>query len=258
MKFAKIGIASLVFFLLCFSLALGVRADGKELSLEKASEFYKQGKFEEAGEIYEAFLKENPDSTGLHYNLGNVYFKLKKIGKAILEYERAKNIKPRDYETNENLAYVQGLIEYKLEDKRNWYLIQCDWLADFFSKNEVLFVSVLLYSLLMSFLALRLLLKGKLKFLKFTNVLLVLFLVSLAPVLWKYYEERFHRDAVVVSSKAEIRYGPSRSDKVAFRLVEGLTVQVQDVRDGWYLVGLINGESGWCEKKDLELIQPLC
>ncbi|MEK7243343.1 MAG: tetratricopeptide repeat protein [Thermodesulfobacteriota bacterium] len=56
------------------------------------------------------------------YNLGNSYFKTKKIGLAILAYERARLLEPRNSDILYNLNYAKGILEYKIEDKRNWYL----------------------------------------------------------------------------------------------------------------------------------------
>ena len=241
-----------LFFTLC--LTANLRAQTDVSLIQKAHEYYQQGNFEEAGKLYESLLKDHPDSPELHYNLGNTYFKLKQLGKAILNYEKARQIEPRDNAINENLSYVQGLIEYKVEDKRNWYLIQWDRLLGRFTCTEFFALTLILYTFSMVFLTLRFFPKREYKFLKLSGPLFFLFLFSLAPLLSKSWEGRFQRSAVVASSKAEVRYGPSQRDKVAFRLVEGLKVQVQEERDDWYLVGLVNGESGWCEKKNLELV----
>lgn len=222
--------------------------------LSKAVEAYKQGDFETARAAYEALLEKYPDSADLHYNLGNVYFKLGKPGKALLEYERAKKVQPRDYDIRENLAYVQGLIEYKMDDKRNWYLIQWSWLMGLVSWNEVVFFPLGLYFAWIMLLMIRFATKKDFKIFALGKPVFALFLLSLMPLAWKYWDHNLFREAVVVLPKAEVRYGPSQSDKVAFRLVEGLKVRVQQAREDWFLVGLVNGDSGWCEKKNLEII----
>ena len=243
-----------LFFMLAFSPGPALHAQEKIFSIEKAHECYKHGNYEAAKEIYEAFLKDHPDSEALHYDLGNVYYKLKKIGLAILHYEKARSIKPHDYEINENLAYLQGLIEYKLEDKRNWYWIQWSRFLGHFTWNELVFLSLALYLAFMGLLTLRFLLRKELRFLRLARPLFFLFLLSLAPLLTKYWYLSIEQDAVVISPTAEVRYGPSDRDRVAFRLVEGLKVEIEETRGEWYRVGLVNGESGWCEKKDLERI----
>lgn len=222
--------------------------------MTEAVEAYKQGDFEKARAAYEALLEKYPDSAELHYNLGNVYFKLRKPGKALVEYERAKRIKPRDYDINENLSYAQGLIEYKMDDKRNWYLIQWSRLMGLVSWNEVVFFSLVLYLAWMILLIVRYTIRKDFKPAFLAKPIFILFLVSLTPLLWKYWDQTWYSEAVVVLPKAEVRYGPSESDKVAFRLVEGLKVRVQQSRSDWFLVGLVNGDSGWCEKKNLEVI----
>lgn len=253
----RIGFFSFLFFFAWLFPAvryLTAAEQNTPTRLDKAHQSYKEANFEKAKEIYQTLLEDYPGSAGLHYDLGNVYFKLKKIGYSILEYERARRIKPRDYEINKNLAYVQGLIEYKVEDKRNWYLVQWHKLLGMFSWREVMFLASGFYLFFISFLTLRYFLRRKGPFLKLVNLFFILFLLSCPFLMSKYMEEKFYRDAVVVSPQSEVRYGPSLSDKVAFRLVEGLRVRVQEERDDWYLVGLVSGESGWSEKKNLEVI----
>ncbi len=243
-----------LFFLFWHVSACNLEAGGKNTAIEQANQFYKQGNFEKAEEIYQTALKTYPNSAELHYNLGNAYFKLKKVGKAIREYERAKKIKPRDYELNENLAYVQGLIEYKVEDKRNWYLIHWERFLRHFSWDEIVLGSLVIYTFFVFLLLPRFLLRRNFGFFKFVKPLFIMFILSCIPLVSKYSQEKFYQDAVVISPNAEVRYGPSLTDKVGFRLVQGLKVQIQEKREDWYLVGLLNGESGWCEKKNLEVV----
>ncbi len=228
--------------------------NGSSGALNEADQAYKQGDFEKAQASYEVFLEKYPESAELHYNLGNVYFKLRKPGRALVEYERAKRIKPRDYDINENLSYTQGLIEYKMDDKRNWYLIQWSRLMGLASWKEVVFFPLGLYLAWMTLLIVRFTTRKDFKFLALGKPVFILFLFSLMPLGWKYWDQKWYREAVVVLPKAEVRYGPSESDKVAFRLVEGLKVRIQQAREDWFLVGLVNGDSGWCEKKNLETI----
>lgn len=242
------------FLFSAMACSASAQAVSSEMTLKQAHENYKEGKYEEAARLYEALVIEHPDLAEVHYNLGNVYFKLRKRGLAIAEYERARRIKPHDYEIRENLSYVQGLIEYKLEDKRNWYLIQWYRLLRRFRWEEVVLLSQVLFLFFVLFLALKLAVRREIKFFNLFKPLGILFLLSCVPLVSKYTDEFFRRDAVIVVPTAEIRYGPSQQDKVAFRLVEGLMVEVLETRGDWFLVGLVNEESGWCEKKNLEVL----
>ena len=250
----KGALAVFFFFLTCLPFAAAEDAAPGGPSREEAAQAYKQGDFEKTAAAYEALAGKYPDSAELHYNLGNVYFKLKKTGKALVEYSRAKRIDPRDYDINENLTYAQGLIEYKMDDKRNWYLIQWDRLMGLVAWQEAVFLSLGLYLAWILLWIARFTVRKNLKFLFLIKPVFILFLLSLAPAGWKYWDESWRREAVVVVPKAEVRYGPSNADKVAFRLVEGLKVRVLQAREDWCLVGLVNGDSGWSEKKNLEVI----
>lgn len=254
MMTGKKALALLFLFLTCLPFTAAADTAPAALSPEEAAQAYKQGDFEKAAAAYGALAEKFPDSAELHYNLGNAYFKLKKTGKALVEYSRAKRIDPRNYDINENLSYAQGLIEYKMDDGRNWYLIQWNRLMGLVTWGEAVFLSLGLYFAWLLLLIARFTLKKDSKFFNLAKPFFVLFLLSLAPAGWKHWDETWRSEAVVVVSKAEVRYGPSTADKVAFRLVEGLKVRVQQTREDWCLVGLVSGDSGWCEKKNVEII----
>ena len=55
---------------------------------------------------YEQVSKNGYESPALYYNLGNCYFKLHNLPAAILSYERARRLAPRD----EDIAYNLRLL----------------------------------------------------------------------------------------------------------------------------------------------------
>ena len=75
------------FGLLCFAVvaALALSAAGcDEISarrkVQEANEKYKNGRYEEARDLYEAALKSSPDLTIAHHNLGVTYYRLMSRG----------------------------------------------------------------------------------------------------------------------------------------------------------------------------------
>lgn len=227
--------------------------DGSEDLFKQACDFYKEGKFKESGGIYEKLFAEYPRSWQVAFDLGNVYFRLKQKGQAIAFYEKARKLKPRKKEIRENLAYVRSLIEYKIEDKRNWYLAQWLKFTGRFSWNETLGAFLLLYFFWMSLSLLIAVRRGGRRMTALRKWIFIFCLFSLLPLATKYFKEKLYRDAVVIS-ETDLRYGPSKKDKVALKLSEGLTAQVRKIRGDWCLISFFNGESGWCEKKDLEVV----
>ncbi len=72
-------------------------------AFDDANAAFKNGEFEKAAEQYESVLKSDGPSAAVYYNLGNTYQRLGQFGPAILAYERAKQITPRDPDLRANL-----------------------------------------------------------------------------------------------------------------------------------------------------------
>ena len=223
-----------------------------EPTFSEANKLYAEGKFSEAAKIYEALAKTKP-SAEIYYNLGNAYFKANQIGKAILNYERAKRLAPRDGDVRANLAYVNRLIEYKVEDKRNFYVRQTTRLVSYFKFEECWLLFLASYSIFLIVLLIALIRKHPL-FGRLSAVLLTLLIISSCPMLLKFGETGMKNEAVVTVKQAEVRYGPSTQDRIAFRLVEGLKVTLPDHKEDWYRIRLLDGRSGWIRDSEISII----
>ena len=88
----------------------------------------------------------------------------------------------------------------------------------------------------------------------FEITVLIIALFLLIPVLLKYSYLGNRYQGVVVEQEAEVRYGPSFNDQLAFRLVEGLKVMINDSKEDWYRITLNDGQSGWILKSKVEPI----
>lgn len=216
---------------------------------EKANELYKQSKFKEAVSVYEALADKYPSNSVLQFNLGNAYHRAGgKTGLSILAYERAVALNPRDGDARANLNYARGLLEYRVEDKRNWYLRVGERLLGYFTEKEGLVLALFFLFLLLSSSVFVFFFKSELSFGFLRKTGLVLFLLSLALVTIKHVQGQFLMGAIITVPEAPVRYGPSGSDQIAFRLKEGLKVYVADRGDDWSRVILTNGDTGWIEK----------
>lgn len=216
----------------------------------EANQLYRNGNYVEAARIYEEIAASVPNLE-VYYNLGNTYFKNKQLGKAILNYERARRLSPRDRDVLANLSYANQLIEYKIEDKRNWFLRKTSELIRYLTFYECwLFVLgayfVFMLGILISLVRKQAIALGKLR----TLSLLLIFFCSL-PLLFQFGERGISRQGVVIEKQAEVRYGPSRSDRIAFRLVEGLAILIDDEKENWFRIRLRDGRSGWVPQSEV-------
>ena len=73
-------------------------------AFKRANEQFAAEEFEAAAVNYEKSLTEGGGSAAAYYNLGNAYQRLGRFGPAILAYERARLLSPRDPDLLVNLA----------------------------------------------------------------------------------------------------------------------------------------------------------
>jgi tetratricopeptide (TPR) repeat protein len=75
--------------------------------LDQANQQFKAGDFAGAAAAYEQILATEGPSAAVFYNLGNSYQQLKLYGPAILAYERARLLTPRDPDLLANLTLAR-------------------------------------------------------------------------------------------------------------------------------------------------------
>ena len=93
-------------------------------SEKQAEEFYREGKYNEAAEIYRKLRASGMESAILYYNLGNCYYKLGENTQAILNYERALLLDPSDASARYNLKMAQQAIVDKIEVLPELFLVR--------------------------------------------------------------------------------------------------------------------------------------
>jgi tetratricopeptide (TPR) repeat protein len=78
-------------------------------SFNQAGALYKEGKFDQATAIYEALSARGTPNAALLYKLGNSYYRAQKPGMALIAYERALRLSPRDSDIRFNVAFIRQL-----------------------------------------------------------------------------------------------------------------------------------------------------
>ena len=81
----------------------------QEAFFDEGNRRYREGDYAGAVELYGRILESGVESGELHYNLGNAWFRLGELGPAILHYERARRIMPRDDDLGTNLELARSL-----------------------------------------------------------------------------------------------------------------------------------------------------
>ena len=89
---------------------------------EMGNKAYMDGAYDKAVEEYSAILEGGEYSMELYYNLANAYFKMEKIGKAILYYNKALRIAPSQEDVLHNLAIAETRTKDKITAVPEFFL----------------------------------------------------------------------------------------------------------------------------------------
>ena len=241
---------------LFFSLAcLAATPPEDPVSLfRQANAAYRGGDYAKAASLYENLIAQGKANAALYYNLGNTYFKQGRVGPALVQYERAKKMAPRDHDIRANLTYTKGLLEYRVEDKRNWYMKAWDAALSAFTQKEVGILSFALGLLFWLSWALSLYFRPETSWGWKRKTLLVLTVVAFSFWSLKEFHDLRVKEAIVLKPQAAVRYGPSYKDQVALRLGEGIKVRVAQQEGDWSRIVLVSGDTGWIPQEEIGMI----
>ncbi|MBI4394941.1 MAG: SH3 domain-containing protein, partial [Candidatus Omnitrophica bacterium] len=149
---------------------------------------------------------------------------------------------------------VRGLLEYKIDDKRNWFVRKKTEFLGYFTINECWLLALGAYFFFVLGLLIALIRKQKPVFGRMGALALCLVIFCSLPLLLKFGDVGLGRQGVVTETQAEVRYGPSTSDRIAFRLVEGLEVSINDQKQDWYRIELTDGRRGWVSQSQVSTL----
>ncbi|MDD5423149.1 MAG: hypothetical protein PHT32_07015 [Candidatus Omnitrophica bacterium] len=222
-----------------------------------ANRSYGAGDYKKALEEYLMVLDTGVENGRLHYNIGNGFFKLGKIGYAILCYERARRLIPQDGDLKSNLAYAKTMAGTSYPDdsaiRRLTGYIKAPFLD--MNLNALANLTLALYLIIMVVLAIfifnRIIArKGILLFI----VLTAIFLVALSAVSVRYYDEEILRHGIIIEKDVECKYEPIDKSTTYYKLHEGDEVTVLTTREGWRRIKRPDGKLAWIKKEAVEII----
>jgi len=244
----------LVAVLLVCSLA---PAETSEAIFERGNAAYEKELYGDAVKAYETLLRYRIRDPRVEYNLGNAYFRLDELGRAILHFERARRLAPTDSEILGNLEFAQSLTLDRAEpDPAPLALRWLRTVQNRLGPDRQAWAALLLGWLLAGWLAWILARPGRWKpaygWLLAAGVLWIALLTTSWYVTFERLEGR--RLAVVLEDSVEVLAGPGANNATLFTIHEGLTIEIRDVRSEWVQVSLPNGLNGWLPSDVLEQV----
>ncbi len=222
-----------------------------ELYLD-ANRAYKEGRYQDAIDDYLQLFGNGYVNGHLYYNLGNAYLRSGQLGRAILNYKRARILIPRDADLNFNLRYALDQTQDAIPADQNYLGQAFFWLEDI-TFRELMWAFAVLNILFWGILLLRLFVRPEWTYYVFI-VLLIFWLVGGASLGVKWHQHRSDLRAVILAGEVEVLAGPDASDTVLFKLHEGTIIQRERIEDDWSLIRLSDSKRGWVRSSTIEQI----
>ncbi len=190
----------------------------------------------------------------IDYNIGNCYFKLGKLGKTVLFYEKALALSKRDLEIKTNLQLVRSQIKDKIEIlPKSIFLVPVDWIRNFLSLWELSFINVIAGWLLLILLSVKIFLWGRASKLKIWIYVLAIFQLFFI-IAWGLEFKESQSMAIILTPEVQAHSGPGESFPENFKIHEGLKISLLETQEEWSKISLPNGWTGWIKSEVYEKI----
>jgi tetratricopeptide (TPR) repeat protein len=236
---------------------LAAAADGPQSLFDRAAGDYRDGHYDEASKGYAAILAQGIEDPRVHYNLANAYFKLGRLGPAILQYERALRLDPTDGEARDNLVLARGLLRDKMTEPEMQYPVRV--------LKETL-ETVPPGAIAAAFLVFWIAAWGLAGFVPVTAswvrrrllgygaLALGLVAVTFGVALLYQMRQEGAGIGIVMADRVDVLSGPGDGNTVLFTVHEGTRMELRHTLEAWTQVSLPNGLSGWVPKSAVEKV----
>jgi tetratricopeptide (TPR) repeat protein len=216
----------------------------------RANQAYEQEDYYKAIELYERAASTTSNGQ-LYYNLGNAYYKSGQIGKALLNYNRARFLTPRDRDINANIQFLRN---YRIDKNLNFespIIKIVSSIFHFLSFREAMFLAAILFLITIILIVLSIIFYQRIfSYIAIATGVIFLYLF----ITWQVWQgEKSSARAVVVDQEVTLRSGPGKEYKDILIGHDGLEVKIIESRGEYSLVQFPGG-GGWVESNSMEKI----
>ena len=227
-----------------------------EWAFQRANELYRQGRFVEAVDGYQAILARDVENGALYYNLGNALLKSGRKSEALWAYLKAKPLLPRDADLAANLDYAQSLLSSGVASSiavprlARWLTLnqRCGTWELAWWMSGLLWLTAILWGIFSWLPVVRRMVRP-LAWLASVAVGFSL-LALVAQTVWIDSLPR----AVVIREVADAKFAPQAGGTTHFTLPEGALVRLLGREFGWAQVKRADGRIGWMPGDALKVL----
>lgn len=208
----------------------------------RAEELYRS-----SAAAFETLSDHGVRNAALEYNLGNAYFRLGRLGHAILHYRRAQRLDPSDAALTANLRYARNRVEPYIEPTGTQRLVtRLMFWANRTSVQDRFWLAAI--ASVAGWLGLAVRLRRRSRPLAVLAALaIVMGLTNAASVGWQLHDESRRPPAVTVGGEHVLRLGRGEGYEPALTqpLGPGVELRILSERGGWVEVQLNDTKTGW-------------
>jgi tetratricopeptide (TPR) repeat protein len=243
--------------LLAAALAAPLRAQDRPF--EEGNKRYQAGDYAGALEQYQQIVSQGYEAPALYYNIGNAQYKLGHLGAAIVAWERARRLAPRDADVLANLELARSLTADDITPRPQfWLFAAVSWWVGLLSRSALLIIAGTAYALTTACVvalvtrsaggwtpwARRVALTGAIvTILSAINLLVRELGIGRADA------------AIVMAKEVMVQSAPSDEPSLQiFTIHEGTKVRVDRTSASWSEIALADGKVGWVKTDALERI----
>ena len=218
--------------------------------ISQANRLYNQNQFGEAAEIYERVIAEGKKNGHLYYNLGNTYFRMGNLPKAILNYVKAQNLLPRNEDVEANLEYAVRQTVDPLDGRKPHTLESIlFWVRDLTLSEHR---TALFWINLAFWIAMAVRLRYQTPSTQSArNILLAFLILALVSTGFRWHQETRQSIGVILPLQIDVHSGWNTTTVVLFQLHQGALVSISQEKENWYEIELPGAKKGWTLKSNI-------
>ncbi len=226
---------------------------------KEGNALYEEGRYAEAQDAYLSAIDNGYISASVYYNLGNAFFKNNQNPQAILAYERARIIDPRDEQIQRNIAYSRMFCPDKINSMFDGTFFGNFWgFLRFFTYSEVRYTTIALFGLMAIFLFIHIIsIKKKRRILRrIATIFGILGVLALSVYITKMNDRWLLNAAIVLEPETDVMSSPTDSGELLFTINPGTKVVILEKYEDHRRIAIEDGREGWIESSAVERVLP--
>ena len=240
---------------LCFlSLNCTAQDVDSEDSFRQGNSLYAKGQYDIAIKEYEKLIKDGLESGNLYFNIGNSYFKKGDLGRAVLNYERARRFIPTDSDLKSNYQYALSKVSTSaVRVEKKWFPEVLDKIFGEFTIDNL---TMLLFFIYLSAVFL-IIISMYIPMVRRSLAVIVLGMAVIAlmgGIELKNKISGIGTQSIVIDETVSVRFEPFDRATTFFQLNGGDKVEKLDSKDGWLKIKRADGRIGWVKSTSVEVI----